>query len=137
MALLQMDQFIYDDATAHRDFPLYAQRFELFLTIQNIGFCIITPDPNSNPPTLGETTMKALHFLLHLGGPKILEIYNASAQPLNYVTFKAILMARFSIINPQIADFHFRSAKQFTLPHVSKPLQLMQIFPKLISTSRS
>ena len=66
MALLQMDQFVYDDATAHRDFPLYAQRFELFLTIQNIGFNISTPDPNADPPTIDETTMKALYYLLHL-----------------------------------------------------------------------
>ena len=137
MALQQIDQFVYDDATAHPDFPLYAQLFELFLTIQNIGFNISTPDPNANPSTLGEITMKAFHYLLHFDGPKILEIYNASTQPLNYVTFKAILLARFSITNPKISDFNnFLPNRYQILPHASKPLQLTPLFPKPISTSK-
>ena len=59
-----------------------------------------------------------------------MEIYNARTQPLNYVKFKAILLDRFSITNPQISDLHFRSAKQFSsesLPNFATRLKTFAV----------
>ena len=131
-ALLQIDQFVYNDATAHHDFPIYAQRFELFLDIQNIGYTIIAADLTATPPVTGETTIRALHFLLHVGGSKILEIFNASPKqpPLDYVAFKKILTTRFTVNNLQVADFNFRGARQLpkeTLANFATRLRALAI----------
>ena len=116
-----MDPFIYNSTTAHRDFPLYAQRFELFLKIQRIGFMVVTADDSANPVIVGEDTIKALNYLLLSGDPKILEIFNNSPQlpVLNYVSFKAILITRFNVKNPGIADYNFRSCKQLPIESLS------------------
>jgi hypothetical protein len=47
-----------------------------------------------------------------LGGPKIVEINNASADPLNYVQLIALLDARFANVNTRVADVNFRSCIQ-------------------------
>ena len=53
-----------------------------------------------------------LTYLLHLGGPKIVEINNASTNPLNYVTLVTLVDARFATINTRISDYQFRSCIQ-------------------------
>ena len=117
-SLFSMDSFVYKPDSVHQDWPSFKQRLQLFLKIKKIGFKVVTAVPNDNPllAVMGETTEMALNYLLHSGGPKILEIYNASPgqDGLNYATFSAILDERFAVVNPQIADYHFRSCKQAT-----------------------
>ena len=77
MATINMDHFVYRPETASIDWPLYKQRLENFFIINHIGYKIITADPQTNPPILGETTSMAHGYLMVLGGPKIVEINNA------------------------------------------------------------
>ena len=113
-ALTTMDFFVYRPDTVHLDWPLFKQRLQTFMRIQRIGYVITMNNAGTDPLTATETTSMALNYLLHSGGEKILEIYNATQnnENLNYVSFVAILDARFTAVNPQIADYHFRAAKQ-------------------------
>ena len=113
--LVQMENFCYKAESVNLDWPIYKQRLQNFFTINNIGFKVIAPDATAHPPVFGETTSLALNYLIHVGGPKILDIYNATEStvtPLTYVTFVATLDARFTVVNSRISDFQFRSCVQ-------------------------
>ena len=112
MATISMDHFVYRVLTAHIDWPLWKQRLQFFFTINRIGFVVITADLVADPPVVGETTNIAHGYLMVLGGPKIVEINNASVDALNYVQLVALIDARFANTNPRIADVNFRSCLQ-------------------------
>ena len=55
---------------------------------------------------------------------------SAKTPALNYTTFTAILIERFTVTNAQIADYHFRSAKQIpseNLQNFSTRLQTLAV----------
>ena len=112
MTTLNIDHFIYRPESATTDWPLYKQRLEMFFLINSIGYKVVTPDPQATPPVTGESTAVAHGYLMVLGGQKIVEINNASAVELNYVTLTAAVTERFTAVNPRIADFKFRSCIQ-------------------------
>ncbi len=110
-----MQDFVFRQESANLDWPLYKQRLQNFFMINRIGSKIIAPALDATPPIAGESTMTALHYLLHVGGPKILEIFNATnteQTPLNYVSFVTLLDARFTLVNARISDLQFRSCTQ-------------------------
>ena len=113
-ALTTMEPFLYRPDTVHLDWPLFKQRLQTFMRIQRIGYVVTRANSSALPAVAGETTAMALNYLLHSGGEKILEIFNSTPNndELNYVSFVTILDARFTAVNPQIADYHFRAAKQ-------------------------
>ena len=81
------------------------------MKIQRIGYVVVNANLSANPAVTSETTSMVLNYLLHSGGEKILEIFNATSdnEGLNYVSFVNILNARFTAVSPQIADYHSRS----------------------------
>ncbi|MFY8165099.1 MAG: hypothetical protein ACOVJ8_00825 [Sediminibacterium sp.] len=110
-----MEAFIYRPESANLDWPLWKQRLQNFFTINRIGMVIVTADLNANPPVVGDATSLAHGYLLHLGGPKVIEINNANTStnnPLNYVTLIALLDTRFATVNTRISDYQFRSCAQ-------------------------
>jgi len=111
MASISMDHFVYRQESAHVDWPLWKQRLEFFFTINRIGFRVVTGAVGP-PIVVAETTSIAHGYLMVLGGPKIVEINNASADPLNYVQLIALLDARFANVNTRVADVNFRSCIQ-------------------------
>ena len=88
-ALTTMDPFVYRPDTVHLDWPLFRQRLQTFMRIQRIGYVVVDANLSANPSVTGETTSMALNYLLHSGGEKILEIFNATPnnEGLNYVSF--------------------------------------------------
>lgn len=111
--LITLEPFEYKSDSVHKDWPAWRQRFENFSRLQRVSIAIVTANLGADPPVAGEDTSMALAYLLHSGGSKIMDIYNASPNEpvLNYVTFKAIIDARLVAANAQINDLHFRSSK--------------------------
>ena len=114
-SLIQMEPFTYRPESANLDWPLWKQRLQNFFTINRIGMVVVTADPQANPPVVAETTLLAHGYLLHLGGPKVVEINNANTSAnntLNYVSLVALLDTRFATVNTRISDYQFRSCSQ-------------------------
>ena len=140
-SLVQMDNFCYRPESVNLDWPLYKHRLQNFFTINRIGYKVIEADQNATPPIVGETTQLALNYLLHVGGPKIFDIYNAtesSTTPLNYVTLVATLDARFTAVNSRISDFQFRSCAQLedeTLADYANRLRVLARSAGIVETA--
>ena len=140
MTTLNIDHFIYRPESATTDWPLYKQRLEMFFLINSIGFKLVTPDTHATPPVAGETTAVAHGYLMVLGGPKIVEINNASAVALNYVTLTNAVTDRFTAVNPRIADFKFRSCVQLdeeSLADYSSRLHILAAAANIAADQRS
>lgn len=107
-----VDKFVYHKDTASIQWPLFVQRLEIVLAIQNVG--IVIQQATEQPQYAGETTAKAFNVLLHTGDTHVIEIYNAIPvpKPTSYPALLTYLNTHFAAVNPMVADYQFRAAKQ-------------------------
>ncbi len=96
-----MEPFIYDEATVSIQWPKWLFRFENYLALSEIDIAQLA----------GAAT--ALRHLLHSGGPKIMDIYEAQDNhALTYAQVRTMFNTRFAAPANRLRTFTFRNCKQ-------------------------